>query len=298
MVNENITSDIVILGHIAKDIIEIDGQSESATGGAVYYGGITGSHMGLKVTIITRLKKEDFSILGVFKKNGVRYLAYPSEETSGLKNIYSSKNHEFRDYLPLGFAGLFKKEEIPRLDAKFFVIGPIVAGEVDIDLLDYISQVYKGKVCLDIQGFIRFRENNKVFYRNLPKSDLKRILNKVDYLKLDQTEAKVLTDKQDVKKAAMELKAYGPKEILITHERGISVYTNDIFYSFPWKNKTTLGRTGRGDTAFISYLGSRISKSPEDSLKFSAALTSLKLETPGAFSLPLFQVTQLIEKEY
>ncbi|MBA7654118.1 hypothetical protein ES703_61993 [subsurface metagenome] len=59
-----------------------------------------------------------------------------------------------------------------------------------------------------------------------------------------------------------------------------------------------MGRTGRGDTAFISYLGSRITKDPEQSLKFATALTSLKLEAPGPFNLPLYQVESLIKKEY
>ncbi|MFW9881069.1 MAG: carbohydrate kinase, partial [Candidatus Thorarchaeota archaeon] len=63
-------------------------------------------------------------------------------------------------------------------------------------------------------------------------------------------------------------------------------------------SKRIVGRTGRGDTAFISYLGSRLNKNPEDSLKFAAALTSLKLESTGPFDLPLYQVEELIKKEY
>ena len=71
MNNESV--DIVILGHIAKDIIEVDGTSLSSIGGAVYYGGITGSHMGLKISVITKLKEADYPILEVFKKNGIIY---------------------------------------------------------------------------------------------------------------------------------------------------------------------------------------------------------------------------------
>ena len=98
MVKEVIDSDIVIIGHIAKDIIEIDGVSKSVLGGAVYYGGLAGSQMGLKVTIITRLKIEDFPILESFEKSKIKYFAYPAKETSGIKNIYSSQNMEYRSY--------------------------------------------------------------------------------------------------------------------------------------------------------------------------------------------------------
>ncbi|MFX1322860.1 MAG: hypothetical protein ACFFAQ_14580 [Promethearchaeota archaeon] len=290
--------DIVILGHIAKDIVEIDGISQNSLGGAVYYGGIAGSHMGLKISVITRLKKGDFSILEIFKKNGIKYFAYPSEQTSGLKNIYSSHNMEFRYYQPLGFAGLFKKEEIPTINTKYFVIGSIVSGEVNVQLLKFIHEKYPDKICLDIQGFIRVRENNKVFYKNISQDKKELILSKVKILKLDQTEVLILTNQKDITKASKELINLGPEEILITHERGITINASNNIYFFPWKNKRTLGRTGRGDTAFISYIGSRISKSPEEALKFSAALTSLKLESYGPFSLPLFQVYDLIEKEY
>ncbi|MFX1409068.1 MAG: hypothetical protein ACFFA6_01850 [Promethearchaeota archaeon] len=298
MESKSFYSDIVILGHIAKDIIEIDGKSKESLGGAVYYGGIAGSHMGLKVSIITRLSKEDFSILEVFKKNGIKYFAYPSKQTSGLRNIYSSHRMESREYQPLGFAGSFKKEEIPIITTKFFIIAPITSGEVDVELLEYIQKNYNGNLCLDIQGFIRFRENNKVIYKKLSQDEKDSIFSKVKILKLDQTEAFILTNQKSINKALKKLISFGPEEILITHEKGISVNVSDNIYFFPWENRLNIGRTGRGDTAFVSYVGSRISRNPKDALKFSAALTSLKLESSGPFSLPLYQVYELEKKFY
>ncbi len=293
------TADIVILGHLARDIIEIDGTSYTSLGGAVYYGGIAGSHMGLKIIVITRLKQEDFPLLEVFKKNGIRYFANPSKETSGLRNIYSSKNMEFRGYQPLGFAGLFNKEDIPEFKSlpKFFVLGNIVVGEVDLELLEYIKNKFNN-VCLDIQGFIRFRDHGKVFYSTISQKEMKEIISHVDVLKLDQTEAEILTNSQNITQAAKKLAEFGPNEILITHEKGVSVFTSNAKFRFPWKNFKSVGRTGRGDTAFISYLGSRLKKKPEESLKFAAALTSLKLESPGPFNLPLNQVERLIKEKY
>jgi len=295
----NVAPDIVILGHLARDIIEVDGNSYTSLGGSVYYGGIAGSHMGLRMSIITRLRKEDFPFLEIFKKNGIKYYAYPSEETSGLRNIYSSKNMEFREYRPLGFAGLFKKGEIiDNLNPEFFVVAPIIAGEIDLELLEYLKGKYPLNLCLDIQGFIRFREGTRVFYKSLSLKEKKKIISNISVLKLDQTEAEVLTNQKDISSAAKELITFGSKEILITHEEGISVYTSNKSYNFPWKNRNSMGRTGRGDTAFISYLGSRITKNSDQSLKFAAALTSLKLETPGPYNLPLHQVENLIKEEY
>ncbi|MFX1312330.1 MAG: PfkB family carbohydrate kinase [Promethearchaeota archaeon] len=294
-----IETDIVILGHLAKDIIEIDGESYISLGGAVFYGAIAGSHMGLKVSIITRLKKEDYSLLEVFKKNGITYYVHHAKQTSGLRNIYSSKNMELREYKPLGFAGSFTKEEIPDpLKTKAFVLSPIVAGEINLNLLNYLKKEYSKILCLDIQGFVRIRDKKTVSYTSLSVKEKKEIISSINVLKLDQTEATILTNQKIVGKAANDLLKFGPKEILITHEKGISVFTSNSSFHFPWKNKNTNGRTGRGDTAFISYLGSRLTKNPEESLKFAAALTSLKLEIPGPFNLPLYQVETLIKSEY
>ena len=298
MVKEVIESDIVIIGHVAKDIIEIDGVSKPVLGGAVYYGGLAGSRMGLKVAIITRLKVEDFPILDSFEKHNIKYFAYPAKETSGIKNIYSSQNMEYRSYEPLGFAGAFNKKEIPDITAKFFVIGSIIAGEIDLELLEYLNERFNGRLGLDIQGFIRGLRNNKMQYFSLTEKEKVEIISKVDYLKVDETEAKILTNLSSLPKAGKELINLGPKEVLITHKSGINLTLKDESYFFPWKNKKSIGRTGRGDTAFISYLGSRITKSPENSLRFSAALTSLKMESIEPFSLHLSAVEKLIMEEY
>ena len=296
--NDKLIVDIVILGHIAKDIIEIDGKSVQAIGGPVYYGGIAGSHMGLKILVITRLKKDDNAILQNFNKYGIKYYATNSNETSGLRNIYTSENLERRVCKPLGFAGLFTKEEIPDVQTRFFVVGAITAGEIDMNLLEFLFKKYPEKICLDIQGFVRTRNKDDIIFSSLSENDKRTILSKVRILKIDETEVEFLTNKKNIKEAAEDLINYGSNEILITHNKGISVFSKDISITFPWKYREIKGRTGRGDTAFISYVGSRITKNANDSLKFAAAMTSLKLESQGPFTLPLNQVENLIKNEY
>jgi len=292
--------DIAILGHIAKDIIEIDGVSKPSVGGGIYYGGITGSRINLKMAVITRLREGDFPILDVLRKEGILIFAHPANETSGIHNIYSSQNMEFRSYKPLGFAGPFLQSEIPEINPRYFVIGSILAGEVNIELLKFLSKRFKHKLCLDIQGFIRIRENNEIFYRKMEASLQSEILSLVDILKVDQTELHVLTDETNLMDGAFKLtnKHKNLKEILITHENGISLVIKDRYYICPWRNKSSIGRTGRGDTAFISYLGARISHDSRTALKFSAALTSIKMESQGPFSLSIKDVESFIEKEY
>jgi sugar/nucleoside kinase (ribokinase family) len=299
MPDDAIIADVVLLGHIARDIIVIDDESKPTIGGAVYYGGIAASHMGLKITVITRLSKEDFEILQEFDKYGVKYFAYPSDETTGIKNIYNSNNFEYRECEPTtGFAGSFKKEEILDIETKYFVICPLLVGEVDLHLLEYISEKYHGKICMDMQGFVRASDKDKIYFCNLSEEEQKQILSHVNLLKVDHAEAEALTNTKDIQDAAEILMQKGPEEVLLSHEDGLSLYTKNGSYFFPWKYKQIQGRTGRGDTAFITYVGSRISKQPEDALKFAVALTSLKLEHPGPFTLPINVVEDFIKKEY
>lgn len=291
--------DLTILGHIAKDIIITDGKTEEAIGGAVYYGAIAGSHMGLKIHVITRLRKEDELILSDFKKNGISVSFSFSEQTSGIKNIYETKNMEVRTCKPLGFAGLFQESDIPKYKTKYFILGPILAGEIDLKLLNILADRYAGKLCMDIQGFVRVSDlkNDRIFFCNLSDEDKHAILKHITILKVDRAEAEALTGISDLEKAGEELISYGPREILITHEKGISVKTQKNYHCFPWRYSKLIGRTGRGDTAFVSYIGSRINKNEMDSLKFATALTSLKLESPGPFRLPLHQVQTFMNKQ-
>ena len=117
-------------------------------------------------------------------------------------------------------------------------------------------------------------------------------------LKVDHAEAEALTKTKDIEIAAKRLLKMGPKEVLLSHEEGLSVYTNNGSYFYAWKYTQLAGRTGRGDTAFIAYVSSRINKSPKDALKFAVALTSLKLEKPGPFILPIDLVEDLIKKGF
>ena len=207
---------------------------------------------------------------------------------------------ESRSYKPLGFAGSFKQSEIPKLNPRYFVIGSILAGEVNLELLKFLSKQFRHKLCLDIQGFIRMRENNKIMYRKMDESLQSEILSLPNILKVDQTELNILTGKTNLMDGAFILakKHDNLKEILITHEKGISLVIKEKYYISPWRNKPSIGRTGRGDTAFISYLGARISHDSKTALKFSAALTSIKMESQGPFSLSIEDVENFIEKEY
>lgn len=282
--------DIAVIGHFAKDKIIIRGEERMSSGGSVYYGGIALRRKGLKVAVITRLRQDDFGLLDELKNEGILVFAQPAEETSGIENIYFADDMDRRQCKPLGFAGPFRIEDMPDIQARTFLVGPIMAGEVDIPLLRTLSS--KGTMALDAQGFVRVREKQDLVFRDWPQKQEGLAL--VDVLKVDTAEAEVLTGQTDVRQAMPELAAYGPREIMLTRPQGVLVYAGGEYHQAPFNPREVRGRTGRGDTCFAGYLGRRLTADPEEACRFAAAMASLKLEQPGPFRGSIEDVERLM----
>ena len=283
-------TDIMMIGHFAKDKLVVDGSGEISSGGAVYYGSVALRRIGVRVAVVTRLHSDDFPRLDEMMQEGVEILATSAPETSGIENIYDSADMERRICIPLGFAGPFQRDDIPDLSARVVLVVPIIAGEVDLSLLRYLAQ--RGPVGLDVQGFTRFREPGRLVSRPWP--DMAEGLALVTYLKVDRAEAELLTGQTDLQAAARELATYGPREVVVTQSSGVTVYADGKIHESPFTPRSLAGRTGRGDTCFATYVGKRLSASAEEACRFAAAVTTLKQEQPGPWRGTLDDVARVM----
>jgi sugar/nucleoside kinase (ribokinase family) len=283
--------DIMMIGHLAKDRLVVDGHGEVSSGGAVYYGSIALRHLGLRVAVVTRLHPGDFPRLDELEQASVQVYATEAPETSGIANFYDSSDMERRVCQPLGFAGPFGGDEIPDLAARIYAIAPIIAGEVDLTLLRSLAA--RGPVALDVQGFVRVRDGGDLVFRHW--HDMEEGLSLVTYLKLDEAEAELLTGRTDLQPAARELSAYGPSEIVLTQSAGVTVLANGDLYRAPFTSRSLDGRTGRGDTCFATYLGARLDRTPEEATLLAAAITTLKQERPGPWRGTMADVVRVME---
>lgn len=273
------TVDVAVIGHFAKDRIISCGREEVASGGSVYYGALAMRHLGLCVAVVTRLASADFSRLDELKAAGILVYAKAAPETSGIENVYFTEDMDRRRTRPLGFAGPFCVEDVPEIEAKLWLIGPIMAGEVDMSLLRTISG--RGPVALDAQGFVRVREGDQLVFRDWPE---KRVgLPYVRYLKVDSAEAEVLTGRTDLREATMVLAGLGVPEVVLTHAQGVLVLAGGAHYEAPFRPQQIKGRTGRGDTCFAAYLTRRLNAPPKEACHFAALVASRKMEVPGPF---------------
>ncbi len=288
------TYDMVFLGHFARDLNVIDGVEKQESGGAVYYGSVAAAKSGAKVAVVSRLSPRDFNYLFELLKYGVEVYPQASAKTSGIKNVYQSTNMDQRTCTPIAFAGTYMINEIQNFPTKIFVIAGIIAKEVDLPLLKKIHERYPGKIAADLQGFIRFMEGTNLVYKPWPEQA--EGLKLITYLKCDSSESEIATGIKDMKEAGTKLKSMGPKEVILTHAKGVMVFTDEGIFEAPWQAKSMKGRTGRGDTTFASYLAKRLTAGPKESVEWAAALCSLKMETPGPFNRSLDEVRALLKR--
>jgi sugar/nucleoside kinase (ribokinase family) len=286
--------DVLMIGHFAKDQLVVGESSETSSGGGVYYGSVALRRIGLRVAVVTRLHPGDFSRLDEIRQEGVRVYATAAPETSGIENVYDPDDMDRRTCRPLGFAGPFRREEIPDLSARVTLVVPIIAGEVDLPLLRWLAErgPVGGPLGLDVQGFTRFRESGRLVSRHWP--EMAEGLALVTYLKVDRAEAELLTGGTDVRAAAHQLASCGPREVVVTQSSGVTVYADGRFYEAPFTPRSLAGRTGRGDTCFATYVGRRLSAPAEQACHFAAAVTTLKQERPGPWHGALADVEAVL----
>lgn len=287
--------DTLILGHISKDIIVTPDGEEHLTGGAVVYSSIAAQHIDMNVMALTKLSRDDLSLLEIFSTNHVLVVHCLSPHTTSIRNTYLTSDRERRMCEAISSAAPFEINDIPGdIEADLYYLGGLMKGEFPEELIEPLSKL--GKVAVDAQGFLRVNEGGKLVFRDW--SAKKQFIPMLSYFKADAAEAEILTGTSDCEKAARILSDWGAGEVVVTQNSGVTVYANGKLYTSPFTSRNLTGRTGRGDTCFSAYCNWRKNHSPRASCLFAAALTSLKMEKPGPFSGTVDDVERIIQQRY
>jgi sugar/nucleoside kinase (ribokinase family) len=284
--------DIVMIGNFAKDKIIVDGVEEIASGGGVYFGSVVARRLGARVAVVTRLHQNDFPRLEEVRSAGVQVFAIPAEGTSGIANYYSSANMETRICKPIGFGGKYTLEQIPDLDTRVIMLTPLFSGELDLPLLQALSQ--RAPVAMDIQGFLRVPLEDDLIFQ--PWAEMAVGMKHITYLKVDKAEAEFMTGLSNLQEAALKLQSFGPREILLTQTSGVTVLANGKFHTAPFNPRSLAGRTGRGDTCFSTYIARRLDTDAETACRWAGVVTSRKQEVPGPWKGSSAQVEAELER--
>ena len=287
--------DVAFLGHYTKDTIVSSSGTRIVDGGACNYGANVAIRMGLNVAVVTRLAKEDFRVVDGLTRLGVDVFARVTPESTCLRLEYPTSNVDQRVIHVTSTAGPFTPAEVEALQARAFVIGASMRGEVGLEVIEELGK--KGALlAADVQSFIRVVRDGVLVPEPWPEKQ--RVMAHLDVLKADAVEAEMLTGEADIRVAAQMIAGLGPNEVVLTHRDGVLVYADDQFHEADFFPKKLVGRSGRGDTCIASYVAKRLSASPAEATIWAAAVTSLKMEAEGPFRREIGEVEDLVRRKY
>ncbi|HTV61802.1 MAG TPA: PfkB family carbohydrate kinase [Verrucomicrobiae bacterium] len=290
--------DVTFVGHMCYDeIVPFGGQPHIAPGSAVLCGAMVAARVGKKVAAVVKMARKDEAILQPMKEAGVDTYVIPSAETTFSRVLHESANVDERKLTLVKSAGLISIKDVPPLSSTCVHLAGISDTEFDMELMKGLkSRGYS--LSTDMQSFVR---HVTPVTHDIEFSDVankKEIAAMMDKLKLDVVEARILTGTDDLEKAGMIVESWGCPETLITHAQGVLARVKGKTYYEKFSNSNVSGRTGRGDTTFAAYLSWRLTHEVSESLKFAAAVVSIKMETPGPFKGTLEDVARRLKEKH
>ena len=290
--------DITFVGHMCYDeIIPFGGKPHIAPGSAVLCGAMVAARVGKKVAAVVKMAKKDENILQPMKDVGVETYLVPSDVTTYAMVVHESANVDERKLAVVKSAGLISINDVPTLSSTCVHLAGISDTEFDMALMKGLkSRGYS--LSADMQSFVRHITpvTHEIQFSDV--ANKKDIAGMMDKLKLDVVEARILTGTEDLEKAAIIVESWGCPETMITHSQGVLARVNGVTYYEKFSNRNVSGRTGRGDTTFAAYLSWRLDHDVRESLKFAAALVSIKMETPGPFKGTLEDVAKRLREKH
>ncbi len=288
--------DTMIIGQVCLDTnTDFDGRTEHRYGGAVLYSGHAANSIGRKVAVVPKGNPETTNAEDAFKGTGITVFQRDSEKSTLMENVYFTADRERRRSRCLAVIDPYTPDDIPDAETNVYHLAGLCYGDIGTDII--VECARRGDVAMDIQCMLRHVEpDQSLKLHDWPEKT--KYLQYIRYLKTDAAEAEMLTGTTDREEAARMMFDWGAREIVITHNTEVLAYDGKDFYRAPLKPRNLSGRTGRGDTTFAGYITERQHSSIQEALTFSAALVSLKMETPGPYMGNRYDVLDYMKTFY
>jgi sugar/nucleoside kinase (ribokinase family) len=273
--------DIVFIGQMGMGtIVPFEGPPFVELGSPVLFAAIAASCLGKRIAAVTTISESEVYLLGPLRTAGVDLFVKPGE-TAQYRVVFPTTNVDERQSFLIRGGG--RIDEIPPFEPCLVHLCCIGVREFQLDLMRSLK-AQGFRLSVDMQGFVLQAddETGAVHLKDVPEKN--EILSIADFVKLDAAEAQTLTGADVLQDQADILEKWGNSEIIITSSEGVLARIKGETTFAKFMSRRTRGRMGRGDTVIGSYLAYRLDHSVEDSLRFAAALTSIKMESPGPFT--------------
>ena len=290
--------DILCIGHITHDRIITPALplGIDCAGGTAYYVAWAMSRLpldGVSFGVVTAVGNDLAHEVERLRQAGIDIKAHQSPTSVYFENKYGLDMND-RTQRVLSKAKPFTIEQLSCEEADVFHLGTLLVDDFSPEVVEYLAS--KGRVCIDVQGYLREVRGQQVFA--VDWKDKLRVLKSTDILKVNEHETSVLTDgEKDLHQAARLIRSWGVREVLITlGSYGSIIYVDDKFYEIPgFPPRRTIDATGCGDTYAAGYLYARAQgATPEEAGRLAAAMCTLKLEHNGPFCGSIEDIQKII----
>lgn len=286
--------DICCIGHITLDKVVTGTMEKYMAGGTSFYFSNAIHKMPVSYYLLTAVGNSEKHFAEDLRQKGIDVKVLPATHTLHFENIYQT-NQDHRIQRVPQQADPFHADDLLTVDATVFHLGPLLAGDIPEASIPLLAA--KGKVSLDVQGYLREVRDQNVYAIDWALKT--EILPYVTILKANETEMEMLTGEKEVKKAALQLAEMGVKEVVITlGSKGSVIYSNDVFHTIPAYTPTAvIDATGCGDTYMAGYLSKRVKNaSIQEAGEFAAAMATLKIQSSGPFTGSTDDVYGILQK--
>ena len=288
---------ILCIGHITHDRIITPQQPDGVdcAGGTAYYVAWAMQHLpqdvsfGVVTAVGSDLNHEVEKLAGA----GIDITNTESPTSVFFENKYGQNMNNRRQRV-LSKAAPFTISQLKDAEADVFHLGTLLVDDFAPEVVEYLAG--RGKVCIDVQGYLREVRDQQVYAVDWP--DKLRVLQSTDILKVNEHEIAVLTyGEKDLHRAARLIHSWGVREVLITlGSYGSIIYANDKFYEIPgFPPRKVVDATGCGDTYAAGYLYARAHGADyTEAGHLAAAMCTLKLGHTGPFNATLDDAKKIL----
>lgn len=237
---------VLVAGFITIDTIQLPMRQITSVGGPPAYAGLICSRFGNDVTPLTKVGNDFPDEQAVWlARNGIVLRAVDRSMTEPTTRFKIANASGTRTMVLSSRCENLSDSQIPpdtRFDAS--LISPL-AGEVSPSLLTEISAC-SDFTFLDPQGFVRsFDSGGRVSMSPLRE---RGILSKVDAIKMDRTEAEMLTGESDPRQALEKVSSIGVRKAIVTQgAESCHVLDGTRIYQVRVPKATVVDTTGAGD---------------------------------------------------
>ncbi len=285
--------DICCIGHITLDkVITPKFEAYMPGGTAFYFAKALKNFDHKNFKLVTSLGSTEMGVVDTLRAEGLDVYVIPSRRSVYFENKYGEDMNN-RTQRVLAKADSFTAENLKDIEAKVFHLGTLLAYDFDLDVIKALAA--KGKVSVDVQGYMRKVEGENVVHADYVKK--REAMPYISILKANEKEMEVLTGTDNPHEAAKILAEWGCKEVLLTFgDKGSLIYADDKYYNIPALPPPELvDTTGCGDTYMAGYLYKRsLRASYQEAGTFAAAMCTLKLTKKGPFDGTLEDVERLV----